>query len=211
MIESEEKLQGGIEQEALPLLKKLRLKQTDFLQSDTAAIKFFHFISHQYFRTKQVRDNTGEALSEIFPNHDFARLTNIVCHMAATNVGGTLFRDRKEFDIVFLGVKDDIGFVTGDQPMVNLLGTDDGSDPEEIIFYYPLSPSLSCLVSPKEYRLVTADIPSEIADELNGLIAWHSSHFLVANSDRTLRHVVNRLSAPKLPACHILDSLSKKT
>ncbi len=207
VIEFEEKLQGGIEQDALPILMELRRKRTDFVTRDKDAIKFFHYISHQYFRTKRLRQNTGEALSEMYPNHDFSRLGNIICHMAATNVGSTLFRDRREFDIVFLENGTDIGFVTGDQPVVNLLGTEDGSDPKEIIFYYPLSPYLSCLVTPKEYRICTAEVSVKITDELNDLIAWHSQRFLVAKSDRALRHVVSRSSSTQLPAYHILDAL----
>ena len=209
-IETEEDLQGQIEVHALSLLKELRNRRTDFINVDETAISFYRFISHQYFRTKRIRESIGDALTKLYPNHDFARITNIMCHITAENVGCSLFRDRRDFDIVFLGNRDGIGFVTGDQPVVNLLGTEDGSDPKEIIFYYPLSPILSCILAPKECGLSTSDISSEITEQLNDLIAWHSRYFLVADSIGTLQRVLRRPSSTKLPAYHILDSLTER-
>ena len=52
VIEIEEQLQGQIEEGALPLLEELRQKRTEFINISETAITFFHFIAHQYFRTK---------------------------------------------------------------------------------------------------------------------------------------------------------------
>lgn len=93
---------------------------------------------------------------------------------------------------------------------MNLLATENGSDPKEIIFYYPLSPTLSCILSPKEYNLCASEITSRMAEDLNDLVVWHSKHFLVANSANTLEFVLSRPSSTKLPAYHILDSLTEK-
>ncbi len=209
-IETEDKIQGQIELHAKPILAELRKRQTDFFNCDEKAIAFFRFISHQYFRTKHIREVIGDAPVQFSPNHDFSRVANVVCHIAAENVGSTLYRDRREFEIVFMDNKSPIGFVTGDQPIINLLGTENGSDPKEIIFYYPLSPALSCILSPKEYNLCASEFTSKITDDLNDLVVWQSKHFLVANSAKTLEHVLSRTSSTKLPAYHILDSLAEK-
>ena len=135
VIEIEEKLHAGIENEALPLLKKLRQKRTGFLCNDETAITFFHFIAHKYFRTKRIRDDIGEVLSNLMPNQDLSRLKNLMSLFGATNLGASLFFDRKKFEITFLENKTDLGFITGDQLIVNLLATRDGSPPEELAFY----------------------------------------------------------------------------
>ena len=77
----------------------------------------------------------------------------------------------------------------------------------ELALYYPLTPNLSCLVSPREYKLSSADISSAIVRELNDLIAWESHQFLIANSDTVLQCVLGEppLSRPS-PRC-ILDTL----
>ena len=136
-IEMEDKLQGQIEQHAVPLLEELRQKRTEFLSVDETAIAFFHFLAHQYFRTKHIREAFSEELSQIDPNHDFARLNNIVCHIGAVNFGGSLFVDRNEFEIIFLDDRNESGFITGDQPIVNLMGSGDGKETTELALYYP--------------------------------------------------------------------------
>ena len=209
VIEIEEKLHAQIEQDALPILTELRNKRSGFISTDDSAIAFFHFISHQYFRTKRIREAIREELSQIGPNHEFARLANIVCHIGAVNVGGSLFVDRNEFDIVFLDDRDDVGFITGDQPVVNVLGTGDSRETTELALFYPLSPDLSCLVVPREYEVHSTDIPSTVVEELNDLVAWESRNSLVAKSNQRLQYVVNKSSSERPSGRMILESLVK--
>ena len=127
--------------------------------------------------------------------------------MGAENVGASLFVGRKEFDIVFEENGCDLGFITGDQPVVNLLGTGDGSETKELAFYYPLSPQLSCVLAPKTYRLRSGSISFDIVQELNALVAWESKQFLVANSDADLQNLPS-LTTPSRPSTgRILDVL----
>lgn len=142
----------------MPILAELREKRTDFLSSYEDSMMFFHFIAHQYFRTEPVREVIGEALLKEFPDHDFDKLRNIISYIGAENVGGSLFVDRSEFRIVFAENGRDLGFITGDQPVVNLLGAEDGSETKELAFYYPLSPQLACVLAPKTYRLRSGSI-----------------------------------------------------
>ena len=211
VIEIEEKLQGQIEQDALPLLEELRKKRSGFVIVDEMAITFFHFLAHQYFRTKRIRAAIAEEFSIIGPDHDWARLTNIVCHIGAVNVGASLFVDRNEFDIIFLDDRDDVGFITGDQPVVNLMGTGDSRKTTELALYYPLAPDLSCLVVPRERKLHSLDIHGAIVEELNDLVAWESSSFLVASSNGILERIGSRPSLTRPLGCRILDSLVKAT
>ena len=67
------------------------------------------------FRTKSVRKKIGEVLATITSGYDFSRLRNLFCHCFADIFGGSLFVDRKIFDIVFLENQNG-EFITGDQP-----------------------------------------------------------------------------------------------
>ena len=207
VIDAEEMLHSKTEEIALPILAALRQKRNNFLNSYEEAIVFFHFIAHQYFRTEPGREAIGETLVQGFPGHDFDRLRNIISYIGAENVGNSLFVDRKEYDIVFAENRCDLGFITGDQPVINLLGTGDGSETKELAFYYPLSPQLSCVLAPKIYRLRSESISSDIVQELNSLIAWESKQFLVANSDTDLQSLPRLSSLSRPSTSRILDSL----
>ena len=117
--------------------------------------------------------------------------------------------DRNEFEIIFLDDRDESGFITGDQPIVNLMGTGDGRETTELVLYYPLGPDLSCLVVPKEYKLRSSSIPHEVVKELNDRVAWESENFLVANSDGVLQRIVSQPSLTIPTVARILDSLVK--
>ena len=207
VIESEERLQMKAEEAAIPILKELRQKRAGFINDYESAMTFFYFITHQYFRTKGMREAIGRALSISDLGYDFSRLKNIVCHMGAANVGSSLFVDRNEFDIVFLESGGESGFITGDQPVVNLMGTGDGTETTELALYYPLSPALSCLVSPRSFNVRSRKILDTTVEALNDLVASEARDFLVAGSERELEVIVNRLPQARPPGQCLLDLL----
>ena len=59
VIEVEDDLQTQIEQDANLILSELRHGRTAFIHDYVLAMKFFRFISHQYFRTKRIREAIG--------------------------------------------------------------------------------------------------------------------------------------------------------
>ena len=205
VIEIEEKLHSVIERESMPFLSELRKKRTDFLRDDENAIVFFHFLGHQYFRTKRIRNAIGDALSDLQPDQDFGRLRNVLCYCFATNLGASLFADRSGFDLVFLTDSTNLGFITGDQPVVNIMGTANDIAPEELALYYPRTPSVSLLLSPREYELCSTSVPKEIVEELNEWIVWSSSEFLVANSKSLLQKIAMQPAPQGPPTRRVLD------
>ena len=172
LIEAEEKLQTGIEHQALSILEQLRYEQTDFLSEYDLTMGFFRFVSHQYMRTRALRQRIGEELRDSLLGQNFEHLKHLVCHCAAENLGASLFVDRSTFEIVFLRSGSNNEFITGDQPIVNLFGAHgEDSPPTELALYYPLKPRLSMILLPKAYGLKSVEISRAIVDELNNLIA----------------------------------------
>ena len=195
IIEAEEKLHEQVESDALPILEELRQKQTNFLCNNKTAISFFDFIAHQYCRTKRVRESVGEILYS-FPNQDFSHLRNLLCHCFANNMGASLFFERNKLDIVFLDNTTDLGFITGDQPIVNLMGTRNGTPPEEIALYYPLAPDLAFILLPREYKLCSMNI--DMIKELNDLVMWESKDSLF----QILLRFLSNISTTLFPKYH---------
>ena len=173
----------------MPVLRALRDKDRTVIHSDATAVAFFNFVSQQYMRTKAMRDRLEGGLRTMFGRPVARRIRNVYCHCIANNLGGSLYVDRHNFELVFVEPPPGRGLVTGDQPLVNLLASEDGRPPQEMVLYYPLAPSLGLIMTPREMDL--ASILPSVADsrvaELNDHIARKSERFLVAKSDSDLR------------------------
>ena len=208
-IEAEEKLHCGVEESAKPILEALRNKDGNVIYSDDTAIPFFDFLSHQFFRTKRKRDAIVEAAKGILPAENVQRIRILLCYCYATNTGGSLYCDRHEFEIIFLDCQADSEFITGDQPVVNILGDKDGRPPEELAFYYPLSPNLAMILAPKSLksRAVLTKFDIAATNELNDLIAWESGQLLIARSpDQLTRHKLKSPTQLPVPLSFLPDT-----
>ena len=210
-IEAEERVHADIENKALPILNELRNKRSEFINSYESSANFFLFIAQQYCRTKNIRDDVRTFLSRTKLGRDHSRLTNIMCYIWATTMAFNLYHIDHDFDIVFLENSGNLGFVTGDQPVINLLANRYGGDTTGTTFYYPLSPNLSCLVVPKRFDLQSKQIPDKVIEELNGFIAWHSSHFVVGGSNTVVQLAIEKQPFPNQSARAMLDRIAKIT
>ena len=187
-INFEDRIHGGIEHDAVPILRALRNKDPSVIHSDATAFSFYNFMSQQYFRTKSMRNAIQKVLNEIMPPDTAKRIRHVYCHCIATNLGASLYSDREKFELLYLQCPPEQTLITGDQPVVNILDTHDGTPPQDIALYYPLSPTLGMFLAPKALAMAAtvADRSASEIDQLNDLIACKSERFLVANSDNPL-------------------------
>ena len=190
VIETEEKIQTGIEQRALPILEQLRHEQTYFLSDYELTMEFFQFVSHQYLRTRALRERIGEELRRSPLGRDFGHLKHLVCHCTAENLAASLFVDRSKFEILFLRSGPNHEFITGDQPIVNLYRAH-GQDkpPTQLALYYPLKPNLSMVLLPTVGGLSSMKIPPILVDDLNILVAQKARELLVARRMESLKRM----------------------
>lgn len=180
---------------AVPMLEELRQERLDFLQCDDNAVMFFHFIGHQYFRTQRIREVFKHVLGLSEPGYDFSRLHHVLCYCAGDNLGCSLYCDRKRIRIIFL-TDQKCGFITGDQPIVNLDRTVI-KEHDDIALYYPLSPSQSLLLAFGDFQVDSLDVSDEIVTQLNEAIAFKSRQFLVGVSNDVLRnHLIKPTEFP---------------
>ena len=211
-IEFEEKLQTQIEQEALPLLEHLRRENTNFLSDCSSVINFFRFLSHQYMRTKVIRNKIRTLFEDAPSGQDRGHLANIYCHCLADNIAYSLFVDRAQFEVIFLRTKSGDELITGDQPIVNLYLLDnEDSFTSELVFYFPLSPLLSLLLVPKDHKLTSLDAEPDIVEILNQHIVYESKEFLVANRKKILLELEpNDQNMPQHHGQRLIDKMKRQ-
>jgi hypothetical protein len=176
---------AGIEGEFLPILDRLLSGDLTVFSDDDAAIPLFYFLATQYMRTKRIR----EAWLKSFEKAPFniERILPLLALQYGENLGRSLYLDRKKMLSVILDNATDVAFITGDQPIVNLLAVAD-SPATELSLYYPLSPTKALLLSDAGRSLmVTNDSFNEAwAVELNRKIAENSHSQVFARDARAL-------------------------
>ncbi|MCR1344894.1 DUF4238 domain-containing protein [Acidithiobacillus ferrooxidans] len=138
-----ERYHTGIENKCQDILDSLRNMNDAFYKDEVRCGDFLHFLSHQSFRTAKMRDGLSKIPNYIL-GHAPRRTANILNHILATNVSVGLFRERNAYRIIFLTNDTLIPFVTGDQPVLNML---DPEASDNIELYYPLSPNLAVIVT----------------------------------------------------------------
>ena len=188
VIEGEEQLQSLAESDFMPILELIRSQNTQILDSDDNSFRFLYFLSMQYFRTKKMRDQVATALHDLVQSKRARKVANFFCYFAAINVAGTLFRDRQEFEIIYLKAPVGQKFISGDQPVVNVLAPKDGSHPDHLVFFYPVTPELGMLLLPrhKQFQNLSTMFGPANLEELNGLIALNAQSTLIATSSDQL-------------------------
>jgi hypothetical protein len=166
-----ESYHGATETRAIPILDALRQGDVSFYADEKASMTFIDYISHQYFRTANLR-NRMLAIPNPLP-HDIRRTWPVEAFIYATNLASSFVRQRREYRIVLLRNKSQVPFITGDQPVINLRGV----DVAEVDLYYPLQPDLA--------MIFTADRTRYTGDDANlGRIAVESyNHRIYAKSD----------------------------
>jgi hypothetical protein len=136
---------AGIEAWFIPSLESALNGDISFYYDDDRCIAFLHYLCTQYMRTKGIKERTIE-LCHSDRSADLTRVWNIMIHMAAFNIGASLFLERRRRSLVLIHNRTDVPFITGDQPAINLKSTRP-RPPENLSIYYPISPRLGLLLA----------------------------------------------------------------
>lgn len=180
----EEELHSGAEGRGAPLIAAMLQGDTSFYQDSRLCADFLHFLALQNMRTKRVREVHAERATSAKLPIDTSRVWNVLTHIFATNVGWSLFLDRRSYRLVLLDNPHPIPMITGDQPILNILGPEDGSPPDELAFYYPLSPTRAMVLTDKPDLFPDArtTLTLEEVDRFNRRIARTSLEQVYSNS-----------------------------
>jgi len=131
---------ASIEASFIPALENALKGDISFYTDDQRCIPFLHYLCTQYMRTRGIK----ERVLAICPFLE--RIWNITIHMSATNIGGSLYLERKRRTLIIVNNRTDVPFITGDQPAINLKGTRP-TPPDRLSIFYPIAPHAGLLMA----------------------------------------------------------------
>jgi hypothetical protein len=139
IVNAEEEFHSGIETQVAPQLEALRGGDIKFFGNDKQAAQFAHFLALQHFRTIGIKSR-ALARTQAHADTDISRRWNVLSHIFASNVGWTVYAERKRSPLVLIDNATDVPLITSDQPAVNLLGgSNTEKPPDHLALYYPVS------------------------------------------------------------------------
>ncbi|MHC1762519.1 MAG: DUF4238 domain-containing protein [Negativicutes bacterium] len=179
-------------------LSKLQSGDTSFLSKcedeDSQDVEFITYLCFQYFRTKKIKQNVKENLGEnalIFT--DFDKAFNIIVLIVSTLLGYSMLNliKKGEFCCCLLENDSETPFITGDQPVINIHAElDKGLEPTELALYYPLSPTMSMLITKEQIHNIKCSC--EKVKEYNDMIERQSLEMIFANDESVLQTYILR-------------------
>lgn len=166
-----------IENSFIPDLALALENDLSFYSND--AFIFIRFICIQYMRTKKIKEGIKD-----FPF--YGRLWNILALIISTNIGATLYheRHRRKLYTVNAGAEE---FITSDQPVINLKSQKPAL-PEEVSFYYPISPKLALILADVDEAPFNPMLSRGQVRDLNDKMYENSYAVLFAQSQAALKH-----------------------
>ena len=191
VVNAVENFHSGIESQAQPLLDAARRGDVSFYIDDDQCILFAYFLSLQYFRTFGLRARVIERLKANV-GVDVTKCWTILSQVYATNVGATLFFERKRRPVVLLKNETGVPFITGDQPAINLAADrQEQSPPDYLSIYYPIAPrrALALYEPDCEQAYGAGPLSERHVRELNEAIAAASYKQVFADSVEALTSV----------------------
>jgi Protein of unknown function (DUF4238) len=157
-----------IENSFLPTLTKLHNNDLSFYDNQKEYITFLRFLATQYMRTKgmkvriiqQFRDNYGD---------DLSRIWDIMSFMCAVDFGAALFEQRKQRSVALVHNRTETTFITGDQPVIDLIAKRPNPAVEKVSLYYPLGPRVALLLTEIDEtpQYATETLTSTQVEQLN--------------------------------------------
>lgn len=173
-IQLEESIHSSLEGDAKPFLDNIRTGAKNPLEDDADALPFCIYLSFQHMRTKKMRDNMLDRSPTEEMRELMSRTYPVLRAIFATNLGWSIFSDRKNWRIRRLTAGYDLEFITSDQPSWNML---DAKGDNDLAIYYPVSPRVAILLEHVGNRSVVGygdSLPDTEIERLNNLVVERS-------------------------------------
>jgi hypothetical protein len=178
---------AAIERAVEPLLERALHGDLAFYTDPKECIHFLNYLCTQNLRTKGVRERLLR-LNAKTGMPDISRIWSFLALAFGQNSGCGLYVERRRRKLVLVQNNTDLPFITGDQPVANLLAIA-GGPPEHFALYYPISPYLALVLNEvdQELPLTTETLTIEDVHGLNAKIASGCHAQLFGTSEKALR------------------------
>lgn len=197
--DTEENLHAAIEGLAIPQFEQLRCGDLVFWENDKDCIQLLLFLNLQYFRTPKVREGILAAVTpdpRFNPDASMGLLRLVI----ATKLAGSFYFERGTVRLLLLRAPAGASFITTDQPVVNskAYGIAAGQAPEELEFFYPVSPQYALVLTPRSEQPGTAVVDTSEAEvsRLNAMMVAMSREQVYAAAEIDLAALDLGVGAP---------------
>ena len=190
----EESYHSSLENHLKQYISLLRKGQISFYHNDEDKISFLYLISVQYMRTEKVKQNVIANMNRC-NGIDIGKVWNVLSHIFATNIGNGLYTSTLPYKLVLLNNYTKIEFITGDQPIINTFASEfkEFNPPEDLEFYYPLSPDVALLITKSEiYDQTNMIMTEEQICQWNNMICRQAYRQIYARCKETLYRYIDR-------------------
>lgn len=194
-----ERAHGKMESFGLKLLKFRTLDDLKTIENDDTLFEAVLFLCFQFVRTKNMK-NSALSYFNGKPSEELAQKTwNILSYVTATSLAYNI-ASHPNLKFVFVENKSTNFFITGDQPVFNLLGdkADENGNVLDLEFYYPITPNHALLVhfrSDQGDKFLNQSADENLIEHLNKKVFENSDFFVFANNKEQLEflHETNLL------------------
>lgn len=197
--DTEENLHSAIEGLAVAHFEQLRRGDLSFLADEKDCIQLIFFLCLQYLRTPKMREGILAAVPPD-PRFNPAAAMGLLRLVIATKLAGSFYFQRASARLSLLRAPIDCSFITTDQPVVNSKGyrTPVGQAPEELEFFYPVSPQYALVLTPRSDQPGTALVESSQAEvsRLNAMMVAMSREQVYAAAEIDLAALGLGVGAP---------------
>jgi len=206
-----ENIHASHERAATPTLQALSQGDMNVLTDKAVFIEFVSYLSHQFFRTKSVRDSvlgTIEAQSALQPEKEkyqvivdsMARHWWLYSYVFGVNMSRSIFLDRHSMRQSLLVNHTGTPFITGDQPVINIHASvpekKSITPPPSVDLYYPISPKIAYVIAESDkFGFGKVEVDAETAHDLNMKIARSAQVHVFGNSECALAPYVAHINA----------------
>ena len=197
--DTEEDLHSRVEGESVRLLQLLRGGDLSFWASDKDCSQLLFFLCLQYMRTPKMRDGILAVVPPALPFNAAAAM-GLMRLISATNISGSLYFERGTVRLSLLRAPAGSSFITTNQPVVNskAYGITAGKAPEELEFFYPVSPQYALVLTPRSEQPGTAVVDTSEAEvsRLNAMMVAMSREQVYAAAEIDLAALGLGVGAP---------------
>ena len=185
----------SIENSFLPTLTKLGNGDLSFYNDQKECIRFLHFLATQYMRTKGIKVRTIQMFGDTY-GHDLTRIWDIMSFMCAVEFSASLFVQRERRSVDLVHNRTSTTFITGDQPVIDLLAKRPNAEVEKVSLYYPLGPRVALLLTEVDEapQYATDTLTSAQVEELNKKMLENSHSQVFAQTKEPLSGLLTNQS-----------------
>ena len=185
-----EKFHGIIEEYGHKIIACRKIEDLQFFNDSISKFETLMYLCFQYFRTKKQRDSQIENFRDEPLNIEniYSILVIIISARLAQNI---YFDPKIRYSLLEISNVKEIRFITGDQPVLNLLADklDEQGYAKDLIFYYPISPKHAIKIDFTNIGELYQHhyLTDEEVDELNRKIISEYHEFLFSDSHEQLK------------------------